>query len=115
MNSPWQVPLPLTEQTKSRVVVYFYRSGWIPITFYPLVDAIKLHLTALSTGMDIVVFPADIDPRSSDTFLSEAHHPTASEQSNTEPLTDKYSQYATKTRVSNENASPNSVEVKKYY
>lgn len=115
MNSPWQVPLPLTEHTKSRVVVYFYRNGWIPITFYPLVDAIKLHLKAFSTGMDIVVFPADIDPRSSDTFLSEAHLPTASQPSNTETLTDNSSQYATKTRVSIENASENPAELKKYY
>lgn len=63
MDSPWQVPLPRQEQTTSRVVVYFDNGGWIPITFYPLVDAIQLHRMGLSSGMDIVVFPADLDPR----------------------------------------------------
>ncbi len=63
MDSPWQVPLPRQEQTTSRVVVYFKNGGWIPITFYPLVDAIQLHRIGLTTGMDIVVFPPDLDPR----------------------------------------------------
>lgn len=71
MNSPWQVPLPQEEYTTSRVVVYFYNGGWIPITFYPLVDAIRLHSIGISSGMDIVVFPPEIDPRVSMNTLAE--------------------------------------------
>jgi hypothetical protein len=71
VNSPWQVPLPQEENTTSRVVVYFYNGGWIPITFYPLVDAIRLHLIGISSGMDIVVFPPEIDPRVSVNTLAE--------------------------------------------
>lgn len=63
MNSPWQVPLLLFENSPTRVAVYFYNSGWIPIAFYPLGEAIKLHHKASSLGMDIAVFPADVDPR----------------------------------------------------
>jgi hypothetical protein len=44
-------------------VVYFENGGWIPITFYRLVDAIQLHRIGLTTGMDLVVFPLDLDPR----------------------------------------------------
>lgn len=71
MDSPWQIPLPNEEYTTSRAVVYFYNGGWIPITFYPLVDAIKLHRMGLSSGMDIVVFPANLDPRSTDILATE--------------------------------------------
>jgi hypothetical protein len=75
VDSPWQVPLPRQEQATSRVVVYFDKGGWIPITFYPLVDAIQLHRIALSSGMDIVVFPPDLDPRFFDTPLIPSHAP----------------------------------------
>lgn len=73
MDSPWQVPLPQLEQTTSRVVVYFDNGGWIPITFYPLVDAIQLHRMGLSSGMDIVVFPTDLDPRLFNTPFIPSH------------------------------------------
>jgi hypothetical protein len=63
LNSPWQVPLLQPEQKNNRVVVYYYNGGWIPITFYPLVEAIRLHRLALSSGMDIVLFPPNLDPR----------------------------------------------------
>jgi hypothetical protein len=66
MDSPWQVSLSLLENSTSRVAVYFYNSGWIPIAFYPLIEAIKLHRKALSLGMDIAIFPADLDPRNAD-------------------------------------------------
>jgi hypothetical protein len=65
VDSLWQVPLPLSEYTTSRVVVYFYAGSWIPIAFYPLAEAIKLHRKGLSSGMDIAVFPPDLDPGSS--------------------------------------------------
>jgi hypothetical protein len=71
VDSPWQIPLPDEEYATSRAVVYFYNGGWIPITFYPLVDAIKLHRMGLSSGMDIVVFPANLDPRSTDILATE--------------------------------------------
>lgn len=75
VDSPWQVPLPRQEQTTSRVVVYFENGGWIPITFYPLVDAIQLHRLGLSSGMDIVVFPADLDPRFFHSPFTPSHSP----------------------------------------
>jgi hypothetical protein len=64
MNSPWQVPLSLFEDSSRRVAVYFYDSGWIPIAFYPSIEAIKLHRKGLSLGMDIAIFPPGLDPRS---------------------------------------------------
>lgn len=78
MDFPWQVPLAQQEYTTSRVVVYFYSGGWIPITFYPLIEAIRLHRLALSSGMDIVVFPPDMDPRNFDAFFTEAGLPAVS-------------------------------------
>lgn len=63
MNSPWQVSLSLLEDSTNRVAVYYYNAGWIPIAFYPLGEAIKLHHKAQSLGMDIAVFPAELDPR----------------------------------------------------
>ncbi|HEY9667081.1 MAG TPA: hypothetical protein V6C91_09760 [Coleofasciculaceae cyanobacterium] len=71
MNSPWHIPLPLGEHTTSRVVVYFYKESWIPITFSPLVKAIELYRNALSQGMDLVLFPPNLQPESFDPFLSE--------------------------------------------
>jgi len=62
VGSQWHVPLPLEEYAKNKVVVYFYRGSWIPITLYPLTDAIKLHALASSQGMDIVLFPPNLDP-----------------------------------------------------
>ena len=63
MESPWQLPLPQGEYATSRVVVYFYRGDWIPITFYPLTNAINLHQGGLLSGIDILLFPLDLDPR----------------------------------------------------
>lgn len=77
VDSPWQVPLPRQEQKTSRVVVYFENGGWIPITFYPLVDAIQLHRLGLSSGMDIVLFPPDLDPRFFSTAFMPSHPPIA--------------------------------------
>ncbi len=96
MDSPWQVPLPLQEDTAHRVVVYFYNGGWIPITFYPLVDAIRFHRMALSSGMDIVVFPPDQDPRLANLPSSDAYASPIERMRNTEAFTDYYPQYARK-------------------
>lgn len=89
VDSPWHVPLPWEEHTPIRVAVYFYSNGWIPITFYPLVDAIKLHHKGLSSGMDIAVFPPNLDPRSFDISLTEVHPTTAPQPENAQVLTDK--------------------------
>ncbi len=62
MVTPWQIPLPLEEYTAKRVLVYFYSSKWIPITFSRLLDAIALHHKAKIEGREIYVFPSDINP-----------------------------------------------------
>ena len=98
MDSPWQVPLPLQEDTRHRVVVYFNNGGWIPITFYPLVEAIRFHRMAMSSGMDIVVFPPDLDPRMANIALSEVHASRMERRGHTEGFTDKYPQYSIKSR-----------------
>jgi hypothetical protein len=77
MNSPWHLPLPLGKYSTSRVVVYFHNGRWIPITFYPLIDAINLCRKASSSGMDIAVFPLGLEPGDSDMSILEAHYPTA--------------------------------------
>jgi len=98
VDSPWQVPLPLQEDTKHRVVVYFNNGGWIPITFYPLLDAIQFHRMALSSGMDIVVFPPDLDPRMANIALTEVYPSRIEIRGHTEEFTDKYPQYCLKSR-----------------
>lgn len=62
MISPWQNPLPLSEYTMNRVVVYFYSGRWIPIMHYSLKDAIELYRNTVAQGGDIVIFPPDLDP-----------------------------------------------------
>jgi hypothetical protein len=95
VHSPWQVPLPWAEYTTSQVAIYFYRGSWIPITFYPLVEAIKLHRNASSSGRDIVLFPCDLDPRSSESLCTQAPHPLVLKlKDNKFALTNKSSQYA---------------------
>lgn len=86
MDFPWQVPLAQQEYTTSRVVVYFYSGGWIPITFYPLIEAIQLHHLALDSGMDIVVFPPDMDPRNFDTFFTQTDFAAVSPTRDAESL-----------------------------
>lgn len=73
VDSPWQLPLPLEGYIQSRVVVYFYSGSWIPIMYSHLEKAIKLHRQALRSGKDLVVFPADLDPRTFNTPSTEAH------------------------------------------
>ncbi|HEY9613430.1 hypothetical protein [Allocoleopsis sp.] len=98
MDSPWQVPLPLQEDTRHRVVVYFNNGGWIPITFYPLLDAIRFHRMALNSGMDIVVFPPDLDPRMATIAFTDAYASRMELRGHTEEPTDKYPQYSIKSR-----------------
>ncbi len=78
----------------SRVVVYFFNGGWIPIAFYPLIDAINLYRKGLSSGMDIAVFPTELEPRSIDPLLTTANSPITPKQKDTEVVTDKSSQAA---------------------
>ncbi len=87
MDSPWQVPLPLEKYTTSRVVVYFYKGSWIPISFLPLIDAIELQRKAVGSGMNIFVFPPDLDPRTFDIAIAESGPSIASMLEQTEILT----------------------------
>ena len=62
MESPWKIPLPLSEYTASRVVVYFYCNKWILIMSYPFEDALKLHRRMLLSGLEIYIFPPNLNP-----------------------------------------------------
>lgn len=53
--------MPLEENTRERVVVYFYSDRWIPITCFCLAEAIALYRKALRLGKEILVFPLDLD------------------------------------------------------
>ncbi len=61
MESPWQVPLPLGEKTRSQVLVYFHDGKWVPTICCPLVDAIELHRKGLIAGSEFFVFPPDLN------------------------------------------------------
>ncbi len=63
VQSPWQVPLPISEYTTDRVVLYSYEHQWYPITFCSLVDAISLSRDVWLLGTELFVFPINLDPR----------------------------------------------------
>lgn len=65
MVSPWKNPLPVEEYTAARVVICAYEDRWVPITFSGLAEAIKLYHKALLYGEEILVFPPDLAPWSS--------------------------------------------------
>ena len=62
VDSSWYVPLPMKEYAMSRVAVYFYSDGWVPIKYCYLGKAILLHQKASLEGKEILLFPADLDP-----------------------------------------------------
>jgi hypothetical protein len=62
VDSSWYVPLPLKEYAMSRVTVYFYSDGWVPIKYCSLQKAILLYHKANLEGKEIVLFPTDLDP-----------------------------------------------------
>ncbi len=62
MVSPWQNPLPHSESTRSRVVVYSYVGRWMPIMSSSLENAIALSRKARPKELEIVVFPPDLNP-----------------------------------------------------
>lgn len=62
VNSSWYLPMPLKEYAMSRVTVYFYNDGWVPIKYCFLEKAIVLHHKAKLEGKEILLFPADVDP-----------------------------------------------------
>ncbi|MFN6563954.1 MAG: hypothetical protein RMY28_029755 [Nostoc sp. ChiSLP01] len=62
VDSSWHLPLPLKEYAMSRVTVYFYNDGWVPIKYCSLEKAILLCHKAKLEGMEILVFPTDLDP-----------------------------------------------------
>ncbi len=61
--SPWRNLLPSEEYKVSRVAVYFHDGGWVPIAVYPLADAIELYRKASIFGMELFVFPSELDPK----------------------------------------------------
>jgi hypothetical protein len=62
VDSSWYVPLPLKEYAMSRVTVYFYSDGWVPIKYCSLQKAILLYYKANLEGKEIVLFPTNLDP-----------------------------------------------------
>ncbi len=62
VDSSWYLPLPLKEYAMSRVTVYFYSNGWVPIKYCSLQKAILLYQKANLEGKEIVLFPTDLDP-----------------------------------------------------
>ena len=61
MSSPWQNPLPVGEEAKNRVVVYFHSDLWIPMTCFCLNEAISLYRKAMRHDKEIFVFPLGLD------------------------------------------------------
>jgi hypothetical protein len=59
--SPWRNTIPLTEYTKTPVVIYFYSDRWIPIGGFSLAEAIALYRKAVTLGKEILVYPPDLD------------------------------------------------------
>ena len=72
MVSPWKNPLPLGQDAATKVVICSYEERWIPITFSPLAEAIKLYNKALLYGEEIFVFPPELAPWSSSMLLSDS-------------------------------------------
>lgn len=64
MDSSWHIPLPMEESAMSRVTVYFYNDGWVPIKYCYLGKAILLHHQARLAGKEIFLFPVNLDPNS---------------------------------------------------
>ncbi|MDZ8027316.1 MAG: hypothetical protein RMY36_002350 [Nostoc sp. SerVER01] len=62
VDSSWYLPLPLKEYAMSRVTVYFYSDGWVPIKYCSLQKAVLLSHKAKLEGKEILVFPPDLDP-----------------------------------------------------
>lgn len=73
VDSSWYVPLPLKEYAMSRVTVYFYSDGWVPIKYCSLGKAILLYQKASLEGKEIFLFPVNLDPNQfSNSFNSNA-------------------------------------------
>ena len=62
VDSSGSIPLPLKEYAMSRVTVYFYSDGWVPIKYCSLKKAILLHQKAKLEGKEIFLFPIGLDP-----------------------------------------------------
>ncbi len=62
VDSSWYLPLPLKEYAMSRVTIYFYSDGWVPIKYCSLGKAILLYHKVKLEGKEILVFPTDLDP-----------------------------------------------------
>ncbi len=73
MDSPWQLPIPIADDTTRRVVVYFYSDRWIPIPCFCLSEAIALYRKALVQGKQILVFPVGLNLETENILLTESH------------------------------------------
>ena len=71
MNSPWQNPLPIDDDTTHQVVVYFHSELWIPITCFGLSEAIALYRKALVRGKELFVFPPGLNLEARNILLPE--------------------------------------------
>ena len=71
MITPWQLPLQTEECTTIRVVVCFYSDRWIPISCFSYSEAIALYHKALLKGMEILVFPSDLDLETKNILVTE--------------------------------------------
>lgn len=69
VNSSWSLPLPLKEYAMSRVTVYFYSDGWVPIKYCSLQKAILLHQKANLEGKEILLFPVNLNPNQFGNFF----------------------------------------------
>ncbi|WP_223280160.1 hypothetical protein [Nostoc sp. PA-18-2419] len=70
VNSSWYLPLPLKEYAMSRVTVYFYSNGWVPIKYCSLQKAILLYHKAKLEAKEILLFPVDLDPNKFSTYFN---------------------------------------------
>lgn len=71
MDSPWQNPLPLDDDSTRQVVVYFHSDFWIPITCFGLSEAITLYRKALLRGKELFVFPPGLNLEDQNILLPE--------------------------------------------
>ncbi|WP_461937227.1 hypothetical protein [Nostoc sp.] len=69
VNSSWYVPVPLKEYAMSRVTLYFYSDGWVPIKYCSLEKAILLYQKANLEGKEIFLFPVNLDPNQFGNFF----------------------------------------------
>lgn len=72
MFSPWRIPLPLTEYSSFRVVIYyFWNNQWVPIKYCTLSKAIQLAYEGQSLNQELFLFPVDLNPNNFNVSVDE--------------------------------------------